>query len=165
MKRSLYSLSHEWLAYCKALTVQVLDVQELAAQGSVVEAYRRLSERLAGTGTGASHAARPQAEPFVRVAPVATSGQAVGQQTAKLLAAVAASSQSAASGAPTAGLEGAAGAAALRALPVSQVRKSRRFRPLIRSRLLLVPSFNAPRISIQIFVLKPVWGGPSNATA
>ena len=114
MKRPLYRLSDSWLAYCQALTVPVADVQELAAQGSVVEAYRRLSERLAGTGTGANHAERPQAAPFVRVAPVATSGQAVGLQTATLLAAVAASSQSAASGVPIAGLAGAAGAVALR---------------------------------------------------
>lgn len=165
MKRPLYSLSNAWLAYCQALTVQVSDVQELAAQGSVVEAYRRLSERLAGTGTGASRAVRPQAAPFARVAPVARSGQAVGRQTAGLLAAVAASSQSAASGVPTAGLAGAAGAVALRALPVSQAGKSRRFRPLVRSRLLLVPSVDAPRISIRIFVLKTVQGGSSNAAA
>ena len=78
MKRSLYSLSHEWLAYCKALTVQVSDVQALAGLGAVVEAYRLLRERLAGTGTGATGAARPQGAPFAAVAPAATSGQGAG---------------------------------------------------------------------------------------
>ena len=165
MKRTLYSLSHEWLAYCQALTVQVSDVQELAAQGSVVEAFRHLSEHLAGIDRRATPAVRPASAPFVLVAPVATSGPSAEPSPATLGAAAALSSQSVASGVPTAALAGAAGAAARRALPVSPAGKSRRFRALVRSRLVLVPSVDAPRISKRIFVLKTVLGGSSNATA
>ena len=161
----LYRLSDAWLAYCQTLTLQVADVQELAAQGAVVGAYLRLSERLAGTGTGATAAAQLQGAPFVRVAPVATSAPAAGLLQAALLGAVAASSRSVASGAPTADLEAVAVAFALRALPVSQARKSLRFRPLVRSRLLLVPSVNVPLTSMQIFVLNKARGGTSNGRA
>ena len=161
----LYSLSHEWLAYCQALTVQVSDVQELAAQGSVVEAFRHLSERLAGIDRRATAAVRPAGAPFVLVVPVATSGPSAELSPAMRGAAAAAPAQSAPSDVPTAALAGAAGAAEQRALPVSPAGKSRGFRALVRSRFVLVPSVDAPRISMRIFVLKQVSGGSSNATA
>ncbi|WP_152668617.1 hypothetical protein [Comamonas sp. E6] len=161
----LYRLSDTWLAHCQAIKVPFADVQELAAQGAVVGAYLRLSERLAGTGTGATAAALPPGVPFVRVAPVATSAPVAGLLQAALLAAVVSSSQSAPSGAPKAGLEAAAVAFAQRALPVFQAGKSRRFRPLVRSRLLLVASVSVPRTSMQIFVLNQALGGTSNGCA
>lgn len=161
----LYRLSDAWLAYCQALNLDTADVQAQAAQGSVVEAHHLLLRLIAGTGTGASRPTQPLSAPFVSAPQPWRSGQG-GAQCPVLPGAVAAAlAQLAASGVPTADLVGAAGAAALRALPVSQAGKSRRFRPLVRSRLLLVPSFNAPRISMQVFVLNRILGGTSNGNA
>ncbi|MPS96252.1 hypothetical protein [Comamonas sp.] len=162
MKSPLYRLSDAWLAYCHALTVPVADVQELAALGSVLEAFRHLSKHLAGKGTGAIGAQRPLTPPFVAVAQVGASVPAAEQSPATQAGVVALPSPSAASGVPTADFEAAAVAFALRALPVSQAGKSRRFRPLVRSRLLLVPSVYASRISMRIFVLNKLLGGASN---
>ena len=165
MKPAIYSLSDAWHAYCQALTVLVSDVQELAAQGAVVEAYLRLSERLTGTSIDASRFVRPATAPFVRVAPGATSGQGAAPLTTALAGASDAPAQSAASGVPTVGLAGAAGGLALRGQSVSASKTVRRFRPLVRSRLLLARSFKAPSVSMQIFVLNRVLGGTSNGHA
>ena len=154
-----YRLSDAWLAYCQALKVQVSDVLELAGQGSLVEAYRHLSERLAGTGTDASRTARPQGAPFVVVAPVPTSAQGAAPLTVGQAEASGAPAQSTASGVPTAGFALAAGGLALRGQSVSASKTGRRFRPLVRSSSLLARSFKAPSISMQIFVLnsKTAW--------
>lgn len=165
MKRILYSLSDAWLAYCQALKVQVSDVLELAAQGSVVEAYRHLSERLAGTGIDASRTARPQGAPFVVVAPAPTSAQGAAPLTAALTSASGALAQSAASGVPTTGFAVAAGGLALRGQSVSASKTGRRFRPLVRSSSLLARSVKAPSVSMQIFVLNRILGGTSNGHA
>lgn len=165
MKRPLYRLSDSWLAYCQALTVPVADVQELAAQGSVVEAFRHLSEHLAGKGTGAIGAQRPLTPPFVPAAQVGASVPAAELSPATPSGAIASPSPLTASGAPIADFEAAVVAYVLRALPLSQAGKSRRFRPLVRSRLLLVPSVGVPRTSMQIFVLNQALGGTSNARA
>ena len=161
----LYRLSDAWQDYCQALKVQVSDVEALAAQGEILEAFPLLSKRLAGIDRRATAVVRPASAPFVRLVPVATSGPSAELSPAMRGAAAAAPAQSAPSDVPTAALAGAAGAVALRALPVSQAGKSRRFRALVRSRFVLVPSVDAPRISMRIFVLKQVSGGSSNATA
>ena len=155
MKQPLYSLSNAWLAYCQALKVQVSDVLELAAQGSVVEAYRLLQERLAGTGTGAIGVARPQGAPFAPAFPVATSGQDAGPQPAMQDAATGVPAPSAPNGVPTAGFAAAAGAAVLRGQSVSASKTVRRFRPLVRSQMLMVRSLSAPHVSMQVFVWSP----------
>lgn len=155
----LYSLSDAWLAYCQALKVQVSDVQALAAQGGILEAFPLLSERLAGIDIHATAPLRPASAPFVRVAPVATSGSSAERLPVTLDEAAALSSLLAASGVPTADLAKAAGGLALRGQSVSVSRTGRRFRPLVRSRLLLARSFKAPSVSMQIFVLNRVLGG------
>lgn len=160
-----FSLSNAWLAYCQALNLDIADVQALAAQGSVVAAHHRLLRLIAGTGTGASRPTQPLSRPFACGPQQLPVDQGDAQCPVLPDAVVAAPTLSAASGVPTAGLAATASAAALRALPVSPAGKSRRFRPLVRSRLLLVPSLSAPRISMQFFVLKQVCGGTSNAAA
>lgn len=161
----LYRLSDTWLAHCQAIKVPFADVQELAAQGAVVGAYLRLSERLAGTGTGAIGAQRPLTPPFVPAVQVGASAPAAELSPATPSGAIASPSPLTASGAPIADFEAAVVAYVLRALPVSQAGKSRRFRPLVRSRLLLVASVSVPRTSMQIFVLNQALGGTSNGCA
>ena len=70
----LYRLSDAWQGYCQALKVQVSDVEVLAAQGEILEAFPLLSKRLAGIDRRATAVVRPASAPFVRLVPVATSG-------------------------------------------------------------------------------------------
>lgn len=158
-----YRLSDAWVAYCHALTVPVSAVQALAGRGRVLEAYHRLQQRLADLGTGATTVARPRSAPFVLVAATGPSDPAAGQQPAMRCEAAGAPALSAPSGAPTADRAVAAAALALLGVPVFPAKKVRRFRPLVRSRLLVAASVRAPRLSVQIFVWNPVLGGPSNA--
>lgn len=132
-----YRLSGAWITYCQALKVQVSDVEELAAQGEILEAFPLLSIRLAGTGTGATAAARPASAPFVRVAPVATSGLTAGLLPAMQGGEAALPFQSAASDAPTTGLEAVAPSLVLRDRPAYAAKKFRRFRPLVPPRVVL----------------------------
>ena len=161
----LYRLSDAWQGYCQALKVQVSDVEVLAAQGEILEAFPLLSKRLAGIDRRATAAVRPASAPFVRLAPVATSGPSAELSPATQGAAAALSFPSTASGVPTAGLVGAAGGLALRGQSVSASKTGRRFRPLVRSRFSLVSSVLASRISMQFFVLNSVLGGASNGHA
>lgn len=161
----LYRLSDAWQGYCQALKVQVSDVEVLAAQGEILEAFPLLSKRLTGIDRRATAAVRPASAPFVRLEPVATSGPSAELSPATQGEAAALSSQSTASGVPTAGLARAAGGLALRGQSVSASKTGRRFRPLVRSRFSLVSSVRASRISMQFFVLNHVLGGASNGHA
>ncbi|EED67939.1 hypothetical protein CtesDRAFT_PD2885 [Comamonas testosteroni KF-1] len=161
----LYRLSDTWQDYCQALKVQVSDVEALAAQGEILEAFPLLSKRLAGIDRRATAAVRPASAPFVRLEPVATSGPSAELSPATQGAGAALSSQSTANGVPIAGLARAAGGLALHGQSVSASKTGRRFRPLVRSRFSLVSSVRASRISMQFFVLNHVLGGASNGHA
>lgn len=158
-----YRLSDAWVAYCHALKVPVSAVQALAGQGRILAAFHRLQRRLADLGTGATTVARPLSHPFELLGVIGTSGPAAGQQPALQDVAAGAPALSAPSGETTAERAAAATAPAPRGAPASPAKKVRRFRPLVRSRLLVAASVRAPRLSVQIFVWNPVLGGPSNA--
>lgn len=161
----LYRLSDAWQSYCQAIKVQISDVEVLAAQGEILEAFPLLSKRLAGIDRRATAVVRPASAPFVRLVPVATSGPSAELSPATQDAAAALSSQSTVNGVPTAGLARAAGGLALRGQSVSASKTGRRFRPLVRSRFSLASSVRASRISMQFFVLKQVCGGTSDAAS
>ncbi len=160
-----YSLSSAWLTYCHALTVPVSAVLALAGQGRVLEAHHRLQQRLAGLGTGATTVARPRSAPFVLVAATGPSDPAAEQSPAMRDEAAGVPALSAPSGAPTTDRARVAALLAQLGLPVFPAKKVRRFRPLVRSRLLPVASVSVPSISVQVFILKTILGGTSNATA
>lgn len=163
MSRMAFRLSAAWVAYCHVLKVPVSAVQALAGQGQILEAYHRLQRRLADLGTGATTVARPQSAPFELVGATGPSAAGAEQQPAVQDEAAGAPALSAPSGAPIADRATAAAALALLGVPAFPAKKVRRFRPLVRSRLLVAASVRAPRISVQVFVWNPVLGGPSNA--
>lgn len=95
-----YRLAEEWATHCQAFKVLVLDVQALAAQGKVLEAYRLLQERLTEKDKCAIRSARPQGAPFA-VEILATSGPGVEPLKAQQIGASDALARSRASDAPT----------------------------------------------------------------
>ena len=162
MSQPLYCLSEAWSARCQALSLNVSDVEALAAQGSVVEAHRHLLRLIAGTGIGASQTTHLWTAPFVCGPRPLPSGQGAGLCQERPGAAADAPTRSAPNDVPTAGLAAAAGVAVQRGQLVSPAGKFRRFRPLVRPRLLMARSVSVPRISMQVFVWNAAAGGASN---
>ena len=145
-----FGLQPQWLAYCARLKAEVSDVEALAGQGRILEAYRLLQERLAGTDTGATGLLRPAVAPFVLLATPAVIGLAAALQTAASGVAAAGPALLTASAVPTNGFAAFAYAAQQRGLPVfvavsSQPSLSSKFRAAIVKRR---------AVSKQVFVWK-----------
>ena len=154
-----YGLTAPWLAHCEALKVAVSDVQALAGQRQILEAYLLLQERLAGTGTGATRLWFPAGAPFARLAAAETSDPAAGPLPALQGAAAGEPALSVPSDAPTVGAAGVASALAQRGRPALVVVKCR---PLVVS-LVGAAIVQRQAFSKQVFVWKAYAGGASNA--
>lgn len=155
-----YRLAEEWATHCRAFKVPVLDVQALAAQGKVLEAYRLLQERLTEKDKCATRSARPQGAPFV-VEILATSGQGAEPQKAPQIWASGELSQSKANDAPTAAGASFAHVGQRRGRLVFVVVSNRRSLPL-KSFKVGVAIVQRVAVSEQVFVRTSAGGGASN---
>ena len=156
-----YRLAKEWVAHCQVFKVPVLDVQALAAQGRVLEAYRLLQERLTEKDKCAIRSARPQGAPFA-VEILATSGRGVEPLTALQIWASGAPVQSIANDVPTPGRASLAGVGQRRVQRLFVVASNLRSRSF-KSFKVDVVIVERVAVSEQVFVRTARRGRKSNA--